>query len=327
MDNESPSVSSAVILLVFPPSAWRDGLRSALCGKVGVRCIAVDPSDPLPERRNPDLVVVSAEHVRRLPVDWRVPDKSPRIVAVCRNPVPSVVKRALDGGADLVLPRTDPGGLSRMLAGEMRIPLPSRRGVWIDREKEIAYADNVPLTLSRNEFRLLRVLVDHAPKGMTRRKILEEMHGPMGNVQPDSLNFTVNALRKKLGLYWSCVRTVWHSGYAWNLVPLDVSPGTGRRMIALATFAWVAGLVVLWALPRDGMHPSASLSGDGAAEEPKPVGRALETAVPAVDGDDETNAVSSSVSEPFSALRVPPSEDAVQSFSVREIVVEPESGF
>ena len=122
-------------------------------------------------------------------------------------------------------------------------PADRSRGVVVDEATGTAFADGKPLPLSRTEFLLLRTLVSREGRALSRGEILLAMHDGPGNVQDDSLNFTVHALRKKLGRYWPSVRTVWGKGYAWQPATESDLRRRTRRRIALSTafvFAVVA---------------------------------------------------------------------------------------
>lgn len=110
------------------------------------------------------------------------------------------------------------------------------------REDGTVLADGRPLALSPTELALLRALVAAGGRALSRREILFAMHGGPGNVREESLNFTVHALRAKLGRHWPSLRTVWGRGYAWQPATVSDLRRTRRRRIVLAS---TTALVVL----------------------------------------------------------------------------------
>ena len=110
------------------------------------------------------------------------------------------------------------------------------------REDGTVLADGRPLALSPTELALLRALVAAGGRALSRREILFAMHGCPGNVREESLNFTVHALRAKLGRHWPSLRTVWGRGYAWQPATVSDLRRTLRRRIALATSTALAVL-------------------------------------------------------------------------------------
>ena len=103
-------------------------------------------------------------------------------------------------------------------------------------------ADGRTLALSPTELALLRALVAAGGRALSRKAILRAMHGGPGNVREESLNFTVHALRAKLGRHWPSLRTVWGKGYAWQPATVSDLRRRLRRRIALAS---TTALVVL----------------------------------------------------------------------------------
>ena len=110
------------------------------------------------------------------------------------------------------------------------------------REDGTVLADGRPLALSPTELALLRALVAAGGRALSRREILFAMHGGPGNVREESLNFTVHALRAKLGRHWPSLRTVWGRGYAWQPATVSDLRRTRRRRIVLASTTALAVL-------------------------------------------------------------------------------------
>ncbi len=111
------------------------------------------------------------------------------------------------------------------------------------REDGTVLADGRPLALSPTELALLRALVAAGGRALSRREILFAMHGGPGNVREESLNFTVHALRAKLGRHWPSLRTVWGRGYAWQPATVSDLRRRLRRRIVLASTTALAVLV------------------------------------------------------------------------------------
>lgn len=103
-------------------------------------------------------------------------------------------------------------------------------------------ADGRPLALSPTELALLRTLVAAGGRALSRKEILRAMHGGPGNVREESLNFTVHALRAKLGRHWPSLRTVWGKGYAWQPATVSDLRRWRRRRIVLASTTALAVL-------------------------------------------------------------------------------------
>ena len=110
------------------------------------------------------------------------------------------------------------------------------------REDGTVLADGRPLALSPTELALLRALVAAGGRALSRREILFAMHGGPGNVREESLNFTVHALRAKLGRHWPSLRTVWGRGYAWQPATVSDLRRRRRRRIVLASTTALAVL-------------------------------------------------------------------------------------
>ena len=110
------------------------------------------------------------------------------------------------------------------------------------REDGTVLADGRPLALSPTELALLRALVAAGGRALSRKEILRVMHGGPGNVREESLNFTVHALRAKLGRHWPSLRTVWGQGYAWQPSTVSDLRRRRRRRIVLASTTALAVL-------------------------------------------------------------------------------------
>ncbi len=255
MNLPPPDPPPVGILVALPPSGYRERLLLSLGCLPGILPLAADPRSPLPpEGPPPTLVVALEKDVAAVAEAWREGPNAPLVVAVCWFLAPRTIDRVLSAGARIVLPRIQPDVLARLLAAAAR-PEPGAQdeeaagspGIVIDEAAGTVFADGRPLPLSPTEFLLLRTLAAKGGRALSRREILLAMHGGPGNVQEDSLNFTIHSLRAKLGRYWPSVRTVWGKGYAWQPATVSGRRRKGRRRIALATvlaLAVVAGLSI-----------------------------------------------------------------------------------
>jgi two-component system KDP operon response regulator KdpE len=95
-------------------------------------------------------------------------------------------------------------------AGELRVDLPARQ-VWIAGRE---------VRLSRKEWELLRLMVQHAGRVLTHQQILRSVWGPAHETETHYLRVLVGHLRQKLGDDPSCPRFV------------VTEPGVGYRFTA-----------------------------------------------------------------------------------------------
>ena len=292
---------TTLVALFFPPSQYRGELLAALSAQPGIRAVAVEPGAHPTLEEPPVLVAAEAALLGAVPAAWRMGAPRFRLVAVCRSPTDEATARALAAGAGLVLARSAPSLLAQMLASEacaLAPFAPPGAGLRIDQSEGRVWDGDRLLPLSPTEFLLLRVLVDHAPFPLSRQQIQTEMYGASGIIQKDSVNFTVCALRKKLGDRWSCVRTVWRKGYAWNPEPADRPQRPGGRRLALFAVLAAVGLFSFHLL-RDADPSHCASGGDqdssdsrfgGADSIAYAAGPALPGREPpfAIDGDETT---------------------------------------
>jgi two-component system KDP operon response regulator KdpE len=161
--------------------------------------------------RTPDLIIldlglpdIDGVEVTRQLRQWT---KVPVIVVSARGKEQDKIL-ALDAGADDYL--TKPFGVGELMArvrvalrhaaagtdtgqpvftvGELQVDLAKR---------EVTVAGNA-IHLTRNEFKLLTVLVQHAGKVLTHRQLLEEVWGPGSGNETHYLRVYLNQLRQKL---------------------------------------------------------------------------------------------------------------------------------
>lgn len=262
MDRPAPDSQPAVILVAFPPSGYRDEVLRVLGGIPGVLASALDPrSSASTAGPPPTLVVAFEKDVPAVSEARRGNPAAPVIAAVCEALSPQIVDRVLAAGAGIVLPRFLPDVLARLLATAARARPEgtdggdTSAGIVIAEEAGIVLADGKPLTLTPTELLLLRALAAQGGRPLSRKEILRAMHGGPGNVQEDSINFTVHSLRAKLGRYWPSVRTVWGKGYAWQPATESGLRRRRCRRIALATVLALAVFLARIALLRPDAAP------------------------------------------------------------------------
>ncbi len=83
---------------------------------------------------------------------------------------------------------------------------------------EFFHGDEV-LELSKTEQKLLRCLIEHRGRNLTRNQLIDQVwQGDTEFVNEHALTVTVNRLRNKLGDHWEnprCIKTVYGIGYTW----------------------------------------------------------------------------------------------------------------
>ena len=86
----------------------------------------------------------------------------------------------------------------------------------IDKEHFTATLDGNPLTLTRSEFNLLRLLARRPGVVFSRDRIVDAIHGPDYAVTDRSVDVLVVSLRRKLGAHSGLVETVRGVGYRFR---------------------------------------------------------------------------------------------------------------
>lgn len=87
----------------------------------------------------------------------------------------------------------------------------------------------VPEGLSPTEEKLLAALRSRPGEVLSRRELLETMHGKgRGNVEEHAVDAMVSRLRKALGPGGACIETVRGEGFRWNPDRVTVDPATGN---------------------------------------------------------------------------------------------------
>lgn len=95
--------------------------------------------------------------------------------------------------------------------GNLRLD-PERQAVWmLEGDQQIA------LDLTSLEFRLLLCLGRNSPEILTRQKILNQVWGDNTHVLDRTVDSYVAALRRKLGGYGKCIKSIHGVGYRFDI--------------------------------------------------------------------------------------------------------------
>ena len=141
--------------------------------------------------------------------------------------------RGLDAGADDYVSK--PFGMMELLArvrARLRrrsepVPLLSRMGpLELDRERHEVRVNGSPVALTRKEYELLRLLMDHPRAAFDRDQLLERVWGYDYAGETRTVDVHVRTLRQKLGEAASCIETVRGVGYP---LAAEWSPGGLRH--------------------------------------------------------------------------------------------------
>ena len=141
--------------------------------------------------------------------------------------------RGLDAGADDYVSK--PFGMMELLArvrARLRrrsepVPLLSMMGpLELDRERHEVRVNGSPVALTRKEYELLRLLMDHPRAAFDRDQLLERVWGYDYAGETRTVDVHVRTLRQKLGEAASCIETVRGVGYR---LAAEWSPGGLRH--------------------------------------------------------------------------------------------------
>ena len=107
------------------------------------------------------------------------------------------------------------------------VPLLSRMGpLELDRERHEVRVNGSPVALTRKEYELLRLLMDHPRAAFDRDQLLERVWGYVYAGETRTVDVHVRTLRQKLGEAASCIETVRGVGYR---LAAEWSPGGLRH--------------------------------------------------------------------------------------------------
>ncbi|TAL44328.1 MAG: response regulator transcription factor [Salinibacterium sp.] len=175
------------------------------------------------------LIQVATEHFAAAVIDVMLPSMSgfeicrrvretgstlPILLLTARDAVQDRVS-GLDAGADdyLTKPFSFPELAARLRALIRRDPAEqwaktTAGDLTLDSQSRRGFVGEQPLSLSPNEFMLLRGLVNHLGVPSTRQQILEEVWGTATHIDPNIVEQYISALRKKLASRGSTVSIV-----------------------------------------------------------------------------------------------------------------------
>ncbi|MEU7812429.1 winged helix-turn-helix domain-containing protein [Pseudonocardia sp. NPDC049154] len=88
--------------------------------------------------------------------------------------------------------------------------------------------DGAPLALTHHEFELLKALLLHAGRPLTRAQLVGECGGWTDGTGPRAVDCHIRAIRAKLGRHRGLVRTVRGHGYVLPWLPPGASAPTGH---------------------------------------------------------------------------------------------------
>ena len=134
--------------------------------------------------------------------------------------------RGLDAGADDYVSK--PFGMMELLA-RVRARLRRRSEpvpLELDRERHEVRVNGSPVALTRKEYELLRLLMDHPRAAFDRDQLLERVWGYDYAGETRTVDVHVRTLRQKLGEAASCIETVRGVGYR---LAAEWSPGGLRH--------------------------------------------------------------------------------------------------
>jgi DNA-binding response OmpR family regulator len=121
-------------------------------------------------------------------------------------------------------------------AGGKSIPPYRDEHLKIDFDQETALLDDGRLVLTRKEYALLALLVEHAGQIIPRDALLMQVWGYGAEVKTRTLDVHVRRLRKKLGRFAEqYIETIFGIGYRFQPYPAPrfMGSGSGKPAIAL----------------------------------------------------------------------------------------------
>jgi DNA-binding response OmpR family regulator len=147
------------------------------------------------------------------------------LLVASRTQVPSRLVELLNAGADDVISSDIPGELlaAKLEAALRRFKPPEAKEIKskdgkikINRLKREASLNEKVLDLTKTEFELLAFILERPGFALERRTLLQMIRSDSDSVQSSTVDKHVESLRKKLGEWGSCIKTVHGIGYAWE---------------------------------------------------------------------------------------------------------------
>ncbi len=154
------------------------------------------------------------------------------LLVASRTQAPARLVELLNAGADDVISSDMPGELlaAKLEAALRRFKPPepkeikSKDGkIKIDRLKRAASLNEKILDLTKTEFEILSFILERPGIALERRTLLQMIRSDSESVQSSTVDKHIESLRKKLGEWGSCIKTVHGIGYAWEIVTVPIS--------------------------------------------------------------------------------------------------------
>lgn len=92
----------------------------------------------------------------------------------------------------------------------------TRKGITVDRRRYVVTIDDVPLNLTKSEFRLLDTLIRQPGRAFSRAELVDSALGEDTMVLERTIDVHVRALRKKMGDSADLIETVRGIGYRFQ---------------------------------------------------------------------------------------------------------------
>ena len=121
--------------------------------------------------------------------------------------------------------------------GNNRIPSYRDEHLAIDFDQQAAVLDNQRMILTRKEYDLLALLVQHAGEIIPREALLMRVWGYGSDIRTRTLDVHVRRLRKKLGSFADqYIETIFGIGYRFQPyhAPRFFEPGLSKPAVALS---------------------------------------------------------------------------------------------
>jgi two-component system response regulator QseB len=144
-------------------------------------------------------------------------DNTPVLVLTARDTVADRIHGLDVGGDDYMIKPFDLDELAARLRALHRRHVGTRPtqlahgGITLDLAAHVTFRDGKPINISPHAFTLLRLLLENVGTVMPRAKLEEVLYGGNAEVESNTIEVYVHALRKKLGD--DLIRTVWGIGY------------------------------------------------------------------------------------------------------------------